>query len=101
MATKSPASISRVGQRGQIVIPKRMAEELRLYVGDLVALERRRGSLVVKPQKSADADDTLTPEEEKLLTKAEKKIRRGQYVTLAGIDHEMARRPRGRGPQTA
>ena len=64
-------------------------------------VERHRGSLVVKPQKSVDADDTLAPEEGKLLKKAEQQMRRCEYVTLAEIDHEMDRTPRGRGRKTA
>ena len=98
---KNPAIISRVGQRRQIVIPKRIAEELRLGVGDFVAVQRHLGSVVIKPQKVVDADDILTPAEGKLLKKAEQQMRRGHSVTLAALAHELERTPRGRSRKTA
>jgi AbrB family looped-hinge helix DNA binding protein len=101
MATKNPASISRVGQRRQIVIPKRIAEELHLAVGDFVAVQRHLGSVVIKPQRLVDAGDTLTPAEGKLLKKAEQQMRRGQSVTLAALDHELDSTRRGRSRKTA
>ncbi|HEY3823418.1 MAG TPA: AbrB/MazE/SpoVT family DNA-binding domain-containing protein [Bryobacteraceae bacterium] len=101
MATKNTAVISRVGQRRQIVIPRRIAEELHLDAGDFVAVERRQGFLVVTPQRLVDADDALTPEEAKLLKKAEQQMRRGQSVTLGGLQHELDRTPRGRSRKTA
>jgi len=100
MATKNPAVISRVGQRRQVVIPKRIAEELGLDVGDFVAVERHRGSVVIKPQRLVDADDVLTTEEGELLKKAEQQIRLGHSVKLAALDHEMDRKPRERSRKT-
>jgi len=101
MTTKPAAVISRVGQRRQIVIPKRIAEELHLGAGDFVAVEKHKGFLIIKPQRLVDADDTLTVEEGRLLKKAEQQMRRGQSVTLAALKDELDRTPRGRSRKTA
>jgi hypothetical protein len=48
-----------------------------------------------------DPDDTLTPEEEILLAKTERQMRRGQYVTLASLDDALDSRNLKRGRKTA
>jgi AbrB family looped-hinge helix DNA binding protein len=101
MAIKSPAVIGRVGRRRQIVIPKQIAEQLHLAVGDFVAVESRPGSIVIRPQKPVDADDLLTPSEDKLLRKADQQMRRGHSVALAALAHELDRTPRRRSRKTA
>lgn len=83
--------IGKIGQRRQVVIPKEIFDDLGLAVGDYVELERVQGTVVIKPKKLVDADDALTPEEERIVRKGEAQLRRGEYVTLEDIEHDMDR----------
>jgi len=73
MRTKSQVSVGEsVGWRGQVVIPKQMAEKV-------------------------DPDDVLTAEEHAVISKARREMREGKYVTLAKLEHDLAnQRPPGR-----
>lgn len=57
------ASVSRLGQRRQVVIPKNVWEELHLKEGDFVEVKRQKRAVLIIPKKLVDADDDLTPEE--------------------------------------
>ncbi len=56
-------SVSRLGQRRQVVIPKNIWNELRLKEGDFVEVKRQKRSLLIIPKKLVDADEELTPKE--------------------------------------
>lgn len=82
-------AISKLGQRRQVVIPKAIWEDLALEVGDFVEIERVERTVVIKPKKLVDAEDVLTSEEEDLVRRGEEEIRRGEYITLEKLEHEM------------
>ncbi len=82
-------SVSRVGKRRQVVIPKRVCEALGLQEGDFVEVQRARGAVLIKPKKLVDADDVLSPKEETLVRRGEAQLRRGEYVTLDQLRHEL------------
>ena len=90
--------IGRVGQRRQVVIPRRICESLQLKEGDFVAFAARPGGVLIKPKRVVDPDDVLTREESALVKKAEREMRQGKYVTLARLERELAhnRSPRSR-----
>ena len=73
-------TISRLGQRRQVVIPKEICQELGLQQGDFVEVALEKGAAIVKPKKLVDADDVLTPAEEKLVRKGELELKKGKYV---------------------
>jgi|SRR5215213_3650699 len=100
MSTKN-STISKIGQRRQVVIPKDVFDELGLQEGDFVEVTRAKGAVVIKPKKLVDSDDILTPEEEKLLLKAEEQIRRGEYTTLEKLENELERSAGKRSRKTA
>lgn len=54
-------SISKVGQRRQVVIPKEICEDLGLKEGDFVEVKESKGVVLIKPKKLVDFDDILTP----------------------------------------
>ena len=83
--------IGKIGQRRQVVIPKEICEDLGLETGDFVEVTQVNRTVVIKPKKIVDADDVLTPEEEKIVRKGAAQIRRGEYVTLADIEHDLDR----------
>ena len=92
--------VSKLGQRRQVVIPKVIWEDLGLEVGDFVEVERVGGTLVIKPKRLVDAEDILTPEEEAMVRRGEEQIRRGEYVTLEKLEHDMEHPARKRRRKT-
>ena len=85
------SSIGRVGKRRQVVIPKSLCAHLGLREGDLVEVRSIQGAVVIKPKKLVDPDDILTPQEERAVRKGEAELRRGHYVTLAQLRHDVDR----------
>jgi AbrB family looped-hinge helix DNA binding protein len=83
--------IGKIGQRRQVVIPKEIFDELGLQVGDFVEVKQVKGTVVIKPKKLVDAEDMLTPAEEKMVRQGEAQLRRGEYVTLEALEHELER----------
>ena len=83
--------IGKIGQRRQVVIPKDIFEALGLQTGDFVEVTQVKRTVVIKPKKIVDADDVLTPEEEAIVRKGEAQLRRGEYVTLEDLEHDMDR----------
>jgi len=76
---KQSVSISRLGQRYQVAIPKAICERLGLRKGDFVELTIRNGGALLKPR-AVQLDDTLTPEEEKCVRKGERQLKQGKYI---------------------
>jgi AbrB family looped-hinge helix DNA binding protein len=83
------AAIGKLGQRRQVVIPKAICELLGLNEGDFVEVRAEKGAAIVRPKKLADPEDVLTAEEAKLVRKGESQLRRGQYVSLEQIEHDL------------
>ena len=81
--------ISRLGQRRQVVIPKEICNELGLKEGDFVEVTSMEGKVVIKPKKLVDADDVLTPEEEKLVRKGEAQLKRGKHILWDDLKHQL------------
>ena len=80
---------SKVGQRRQVVIPKDVYDELGLSEGDFVEFQSRNGQVLIKAKRLVDADDVLTPEEEKLVRKGEAEIKRGQVKSLQHVKRNL------------
>lgn len=83
--------IGKIGQRRQVVIPKKIFEDLGLETGDFVEVTQVNRTVVIKPKKVVDADDVLTPEEEKIVRKGERQLREGKFVVWSDIKHGLAR----------
>ena len=88
--------ISKIGPRRQVVIPKDICDDLGLTQGDFVEVAQQKNHVIVKPKRLIDAEDTLTPDEERLVLKGEVQIRRGEYVTLETLEHDLEGRTRKR-----
>ena len=82
-------SISRLGKRRQVVIPKAVCEVTGLREGDFVEVTGRNGRIMIRRKKSVDLEDTLTPEEEKLVLKGEKQLRQGKYVLWEDLKKKL------------
>ena len=47
------------------------------------------GQVVITPKKLVDADDVLTPEEEKLVRKGEAQLKKGQHVAWDDVKQQL------------
>jgi AbrB family looped-hinge helix DNA binding protein len=84
-------ALGRIGQRGQVVIPKAILDALRLKEGDFVEITTEGGRVHMKPKKLIDAEDVLTPEEEKRVRKGEAQLKRGQSKPWHAVKNALAR----------
>jgi hypothetical protein len=60
--------------------------------GDFVAFAEKDNGVLIKPKRVMDPDDVLTPEESALVSKARREMREGKYVSLAQLEHDLARK---------
>jgi hypothetical protein len=67
--------------------------------GDLVAFAQKENGVLIKPKRLVDPDDVLTREESALVSKARREMREGKFVSLAQLEHELARNEKSFGPQ--
>ena len=81
--------ISKLGQRRQVVIPKEICDELGLHEGDFVEVTSTEGQVIIKPKKLVDADDVLTPEEEKVVRKGEAQLKKGEHVAWDDVKKRL------------
>jgi len=82
-------AVSKLGKRGQVVIPKAICEAAGLREGDFVEVTGRNGRIVIQPKKRVDLEDTLTPEEERLVRKGEKQLRQGKYILWEDLKKKL------------
>ena len=81
--------IGKLGKRRQVVIPKAVCEAAGLREGDFVEVTGRNGRIVIKARKLVNLEDTLTPEEVKLVLKGEKQLREGKYVLWEDLKKKL------------
>jgi|ERR1700683_129746 AbrB family looped-hinge helix DNA binding protein len=92
MATKIQSSskgVSKIGQRRQVVIPKDIFEAVGLKEGDLVEVTHSKTSITLKAKKLVGPEDTLTPEEERVVAKGFRQLKRGNYVAWGHLKDEL------------
>ena len=71
-----------VGKNGQLVIPRGLAEEVGLRPGGHVAVERREGELVLRPEEERDPDQAWfwTPEWQEGIARARQEAAEGKTI---------------------
>ncbi len=91
-----PTVGSRIGRRREVVIPKKIADELRLGVGDAVDIGRDGESVVITPSSGVDPDDALSREEAKAVRQAKRDVAAGRVIGWADYKktHGLGRKPR-------
>ena len=82
-------SISKVGQRRQIVIPKDVCEAVGIQEGDFVEVKRANGSVVIRPKKLVDAEDVLSRTDERKVARGVKQLKRGQSITWKRLRRDL------------
>lgn len=89
--TPTQERVGRVGQRRQVVIPREILETLKLRAGDLVAFTKQKNGVLIKPKRTVDPDDTLSPEEAKIVRRAEAQLKRGESKPWRVVKNALSR----------
>jgi len=82
-------TVSRLGQRRQVVIPEAICKQLGIRQGDFVEVARRKDHVVIRPKKLVDPEDTLTADEEKAVERGFRQLKRGQYVDWEALKNDL------------
>jgi bifunctional DNA-binding transcriptional regulator/antitoxin component of YhaV-PrlF toxin-antitoxin module len=82
ISDREAATISRLGPRRQVTIPKNVCDELGLRAGDFVEARRAGNAAVIKRKRPVEREDLLTPKEAALVRKGERQLARGEFITL-------------------
>jgi bifunctional DNA-binding transcriptional regulator/antitoxin component of YhaV-PrlF toxin-antitoxin module len=88
-ATIQPERTARVGQHRQVVIPREILSNLKLRTGDLVAFTEHKHGVLLRPKRATDPDDTLSPEEARIVRRGEAQLRRGQSKPWAVVKRAL------------
>jgi AbrB family looped-hinge helix DNA binding protein len=87
----TPERVGRVGQRRQVVIPREILETLKLQAGDMVAFAERKNGVLIKPKRTVDPDDTLSPEEAKIVLRGEAQLKHGESKSWRLVKNALSR----------
>ena len=91
MSIRNSAStaVSRIGQRRQVVIPKKLFEALQLQEGDFVEVTVERGRLAMQPKRLVDVDDILTSGQAAKVRQGEAQLKAGKSKPWRTVKHEL------------
>jgi AbrB family looped-hinge helix DNA binding protein len=90
--TVQSAAVSRIGQRRQVVIPKRVFDALKLRAGDFVEVSAEAGRLQMRPKRLVDiGDDALTAGEAVVVRRGEAEIKAGRSKAWRTVRNELGR----------
>ena len=86
------AAVSRIGQRRQVVIPKRVFDSLKLRAGDFVEVSAEGGRLQMRPKRLVDiGEGTLTETEAGMVRKGEAEIKARRSKAWRSVKDELGR----------
>jgi AbrB family looped-hinge helix DNA binding protein len=83
------AALSRIGQRRQVVIPKKIFDAMRLKEGDFMEVKTERGRVSMKPKRLVDWDETLTAGEAKMVRHGLKQAKERKTQPWSRIKDEL------------
>jgi AbrB family looped-hinge helix DNA binding protein len=85
-------AVSRIGQRRQVVIPKRVFDALKLQAGDFVEVSAENGRLQMRPKRLVDIGDyALTASEAIKVKRGEAEIKAGRSKSWRTVKSELGR----------
>jgi AbrB family looped-hinge helix DNA binding protein len=85
-------AVSRIGQRRQVVIPKRVFDALKLRAGDFVEVSAEGGRLQMRPKRLVDiGDERLSASEADLIRRGEAEIKPGRSQSWRTVKDELGR----------
>ena len=82
-------AIVKIRTNRQVTVPKVIFDELGLKEGDFVEVSLQGTDIVIKPKRLVDVEESLSPEEEKLVEKGFKELKRGEVVAWKELKHEL------------
>ena len=80
-----------VTSKGELVVPKSVRRKAGFKTGDQVEFMICGRVINIIP-KLPYADDTFSPEETAMIATARREMREGKYLTLAELEHDLARK---------
>ena len=83
------SAVSRIGQRRQVVIPKKVFDALALAEGDFMEVTAENGRVAMKPKKPVDRGDALTAADAKKVRHAMQQITAGKTRPWAKVKHDL------------
>lgn len=90
--TSAQPAVSKIGQRRQIVIPKRIYDALKLRPGDFLEVSAEGGRLHMRPKRLVDiSDDRLMSEEAAKVRRGEAEIEAGKSRSWRTVRNELDR----------
>lgn len=81
--------VTKLGQRGQVVIPKDIRDEIGLKAGDFLEVNYKEGNIIIKVKKLVDMEDTLTEQEEKLVAEGFEQLKNGDFTSWDQLKNEL------------
>lgn len=83
-------SISKLGQRRQIVIPKNICDLVGIDVGDFLEVSLSpEHKIIITPKKLVDLDDSFTSDEEQSIQRGLRDIQDGNFISLSELKNEL------------
>ncbi len=73
----------------QVTVSKVIFDDLGLKEGDYVDVSLQGSDIVIRPKRLMDLDDTLSPEEEKLVEQGFRELRQGKSVAWRALKDEL------------
>jgi AbrB family looped-hinge helix DNA binding protein len=90
--TVLPEVVSRIGQRRQVVIPKRVFDALKLRAGDYVEVSAEGGRLQMRPKRLVDIGEaSLSASEAVQVRRGEAEIKAGRSQSWRTVKDELGR----------
>jgi len=91
MDSGNSTGVSRIGQRRQVVIPKRVYDALHLQEGDFLEMTAERGRLAIRPKRLVDVDEVLTKSEAAKVRQGEAQLKAGRSRAWRAVKDELDR----------
>jgi AbrB family looped-hinge helix DNA binding protein len=91
-SSSTVTTVSRIGQRRQVVIPKRVFDALKLRAGDFVEVSAEGGRLQMRPKRLVDiGGEVLTAGEAAIVRSGEAEIKAGRSKPWRSVKDELGR----------
>ena len=81
--------IVKIRTNRQVTVPKAIFDDLGLQEGDFGEVSLQGTNIVIKPKRLVDMEESLSPEEEKLVEIGFEQLKNGEYVAWDDLKHEL------------
>lgn len=81
--------IVKIRTNRQVTVPKAIFDDLGLKEGDFVEVNLQGTDIVIRPKRLVDMEDSLSPEEEKLIETGFDQLKNGEYVAWDDLKREL------------